>query len=223
MVKLSLFPLMAGVFLGCGGDGPSPPASVDASVAATPDVGAPDRAPAKDTAVLAKDTAAPPPLPTLITLDLGGARMVVDAAKGARITELSIAGVNILSGPAINNQNFGSTFWPSPQTLWNWPPVKALDTDQYTGGVDSATGVVRLDSEPGALPMVDGYPKLRLSKTFLPLPEKNAVDVTYAMANVSTNGASAVTTAPWQITRVRGVGGLTFFAKGPGPVKAAEG
>jgi hypothetical protein len=70
--------------------------------------------------------------------------------------------------------------------------------------------------------MVEGYPKLRLSKTFLPLPEQNAVDVTYAIANVSTNSA-AVTTAPWQITRVRGVGGLTFFAKGPGPVKAAEG
>jgi len=223
MVKLSLLPLVASVFLGCGGDSPSTQASVDASVPATPDAGAPDQNLAKDTAGLAKDTVAPMPLPTLITLDLGGARMVVDAEKGARITELSIGGVNILSGPEINNQNFGSTFWPSPQSLWNWPPVKAFDSAQYTGGTDPATHLVRLASDPAALPMVEGYPKLRISKTFAPLPEKNAVDVTYEIANTGTTGAPAVTTAPWQITRVRGVGGLTFFAKGPGPVKAAEG
>ena len=224
MVKLGILPVVASVFLGCVGGGPSTRGAMDTGIVATPpDAEAPDLIPVKDTVGPAKDTVVFSPLSTYLTLDLGGARMVVDVEKGARITELSIAGVNVLSGPGINSQNFGSTFWPSPQSLWGWPPLKPFDTDPYTGIMDPLTGGIRLDSEPAALPMVEGYPKLRLSKTFLPLPEKNAVDVTYGIANVSTNGAPAVTTAPWQVTRVRGVGGLTFLAKGSGRVKAAEG
>jgi hypothetical protein len=213
MVKPYLLPLVACALWGCGNEDPSAPGSDSAPIQRDAGPSTPSEAGRPDPGQ---------PLPTQVTLDLGGARMVVDARNGARITELSIAGVNVLSGPEINRQNFGSTFWPSPQSLWNWPPLWQFDTAQYAGGVDPSTGTLRLVSDAAPMPLAEGFPKLRITKAFVPLPELNAVDVTYTIANASTNGEPAVTTAPWQVTRVRGVGGLTFFAKGEGSVNAAK-
>ena len=47
---------------------------------------------------------------------------------GARIIEFGISGRNALteSGPQT-----GSTFWPSPQSSWGWPPPPSIDSGTY--------------------------------------------------------------------------------------------
>src|SRR5262245_32367067 len=53
----------------------------------------------------------------LYTLTLGDLKMVVDAMKGARITEFSLRGKNALVTHD-ENSNYGGTYWPSPQSSW---------------------------------------------------------------------------------------------------------
>ena len=81
------------------------------------------------------------------TLTLGDLKMVVDGAKGARITEFSLQGTNVLVTRDQNHDNYGSTYWPSPQASWCalgggcWPPPAAIDSGAYTGGTDSANSI----------------------------------------------------------------------------------
>src|ERR1039457_2007820 len=63
----------------------------------------------------------------LYTLQRGPIKLVVDASVGARITEFSHDGTHVQTGPDVNATNYGSRFWPSPQSSWyaptNWPPI----------------------------------------------------------------------------------------------------
>ena len=54
---------------------------------------------------------------TLYTLQLGDLKMVVDGSRGARVTEFSLFGSNVLV-TRDQNGTYGSTFWPSPQASW---------------------------------------------------------------------------------------------------------
>ena len=69
---------------------------------------------------------------TLYTFASGNTVFAVDAAKAGRIVTFSLAGKNVLTA-AKNSQdnNWGSTFWPSPQSAWNWPPPAELDPGAY--------------------------------------------------------------------------------------------
>lgn len=153
----------------------------------------------------------------LFTLAMGPLRMVVDAGRGARITEFSFEHANVLTGPDVNPDNYGCTFWPSPQSCWCaagggcWPPIAAIDCDPYAGNVDGERPSLQLTSALATLGRFAGS-RITLTKTFTPVVASGAVDVTYTIRNCS--GAVAVTMAPWEISRVRGTGGLTFFAKG---------
>jgi hypothetical protein len=168
----------------------------------------------------------PEPVPTLtsqderVTLTIGSLRMTIDGKQGARITEFSYEGKNVLTGPEVNPSNFGSTFWPSPQNLWGWPPVAALDSAPYTATVDGTS--VQFTSRPGSLGQHTNAPIIQVMKRFIPVPGNGSIDVTYTLTNVSPAEGPNVDVAPWQITRVRGTQGLTFFAVGKGPIKASQ-
>ena len=69
-------------------------------------------------------------------------RLEIDAATGGRVTALRLGGRNLLSEPAADAANFGSTFWPSPQTAWGWPPLAEIDHAPY-----------RVEVEPAAIGM----------------------------------------------------------------------
>jgi hypothetical protein len=158
----------------------------------------------------------------LYTLTLGDLKMVVDGAKGARITEFSLRGSNVLVTRDQNHDNFGSTYWPSPQSSWCtagggcWPPPAAIDGGAYTGGVDAAN-TIQLASAEQAIAGIAGS-AVTVTKQFSPVPESGAVDVTYTLTNASPT--DSISLAPWQVSRVA-TGGLTFFGKGTGPVTYA--
>ena len=154
---------------------------------------------------------------------MGPIKMVIDGGKGARITEYSYNGSNILTGPDVNPTNYGSTFWPSPQTSWysgsTWPPIAAIDTAAYTGSVD-ANNVLTLTSSSATLGTVANS-QFTVTKQFTPVAASGAIDITYTITNTS-SGVS-ITVAPWQVTRVAGTGGLTFFGQGSDTPRFATG
>jgi len=69
-------------------------------------------------------------------------KLALDPDYGGRITELWYGDRDLLAVPEPGDNSFGSTFWLSPQTLWNWPPIPEHDTAPYkvsAVGTDSAT------------------------------------------------------------------------------------
>ncbi len=157
-------------------------------------------------------TAKTPTQPLVVTA--GAVTMTIAPDLGARILSFSLDGKNILLEAAAvagteNANNFGATFWPSPQSAWGWPPIAAIDCEPYA--VSRENGRLVLRSAIGAL---SGDAKLILTKSVVPVEVASAIDVTYSMSNL---GDTAVTLAPWQIARVR-AGGLTLFRLGEGGV-----
>jgi len=65
----------------------------------------------------------------IYTLTVGDMVFKVNADYGARITSFTINGTEILY---TSGDMSGSTFWPSPQSEWNWPPPEPLDSDAYS-------------------------------------------------------------------------------------------
>ena len=159
---------------------------------------------------------------------VGETTLTIDAATGGRILGFALGSAELLTdeseitytsdGSKPNANNYGSTFWLSPQTQWNdsgWPPPVHHDSDPYAA--TAAGPVLTLVGSQGADPGTDNTAEITVTKVITPEPENNAFVIDYQMTN---NGASASDAwAPWQITRV-GADGVTFFPTGPGDCDA---
>ena len=135
-------------------------------------------------------------------LEFGGLAFEIDPKVGGRILKCQIDGQNFLTGPDVDPLNYGSTFWPSPQQRWNWPPVPEIDSHAYTAVVEGDTLVL---TSP-----VGERAKVEVTKRFTARVSEGALDVEYELTNRDTAAASW---APWEITRVPAKG-LTFFPTG---------
>ncbi|HEY7371275.1 MAG TPA: DUF4380 domain-containing protein [Polyangia bacterium] len=131
-------------------------------------------------------------------------RVEIDAATGARVTALRLGGRELLSGPAADAGNYGSTFWPSPQSAWGWPPVSEIDHGPYRAEVEPAAIVMRGATSPTL--------GVAVEKRFAADAGRGAVIFDFAIEN---RGGAPTRLAPWQITRVP-PGGLTLFPTGTG-------
>lgn len=129
----------------------------------------------------------------LLVLEDGIYKLVLDAQLGGHLVEFSIGGRNAL---ATGKPEIGSTFWPSPQDAWGWPPPYALDKGPYS--VDSRDNGIHVSSP------VCPQTNLRVWKHFQLLG--GYVTATYVMRNC---GDKPVQYAPWEITRIGG--GVTFY------------
>ncbi len=156
--------------------------------------------------------AAPTVNGTVYTFTFGDTVFAVDAAKAGRIVTFSLAGRNILTAAKHSqDNNWGSTFWPSPQSDWGWPPPAELDPGAYTPSLSGATLslVSRTSAALG----------LAVTKQFSVDADRGMVAIAYGLVN---RGTRARSVAPWEITRVA-AGGLTFFPMGDGaPAKGAQ-
>ncbi|HXU04770.1 MAG TPA: DUF4380 domain-containing protein [Polyangia bacterium] len=133
-----------------------------------------------------------------------GARVEIDAATGGRVTALRFGGRNLLSEPAADAGNFGSTFWPSPQTAWGWPPLAEIDHGPYRAELEPAAIAMRSAINPAL--------GVQVEKRFAADAGRAAVVFDFAIHNC---GEAPTQLAPWQITRVP-PGGLTLFPAGSG-------
>jgi hypothetical protein len=132
------------------------------------------------------------------SFSFGRYRFVVAGARGARVIEFSIDGTNLL------DPTNGSTFWPSPQQAYPWPPPTEIDSAAYVAKADATS--LRLTSK------IAKSVALSVQKRFWVSAASGVVSLEYQLINESTLSASW---APWEVTRVR-AGGYTFAPRGPG-------
>src|SRR5262249_33927462 len=133
-------------------------------------------------------------------------RLEVDAATGGRVTALRLGGRNLLSEPAADAGNYGSTFWPSPQSAWGWPPLAEIDHGPYRAEIEPAAIVLR-----GPPCLASAVP---VEKRIAAAAGRGAVIFDFAIHN---RGEAPTQLAPWQITRVP-PGGLSLFPTGGGSI-----
>jgi hypothetical protein len=130
----------------------------------------------------------------------------IDHNYGARIVSLKYYGRELLSTYAVNEDNFGSTFWTSPQSDWEWPPIQTFDVMPYSMNMEGSE--IRYYSEP------DKKSGFQVGKYFKISAVDSAFTITYVIKNTSDKDKSV---APWEVTR-RFAGGISFFPAGPDSV-----
>jgi hypothetical protein len=132
-------------------------------------------------------------------LELAPYAVEVDADDGGRIVEFSLDGWNALASKSDSPVAYGNSFWPSPQSDWNWPPPPELDRLPWA-----------TNAEPSTISLASGiHAPLGLAATERVAiePATKSVRIDYTLEN---RGSRARRVAPWQNTRVR-PGGLTFY------------
>lgn len=145
------------------------------------------------------------------SLCVGEVTMLVDALKGGKIVSYKYNDTEILSQTKIPN-SFGSTFWTSPQSEWNWPPVPEYDSKPYRAQIiDSKLVLMGEKSERF------GY---RVRKEFITDPNDHSIVITYSIINESGETRKV---APWEISRVPNGGILFFDAKETTPANNMKG
>ena len=128
----------------------------------------------------------------------------VEPEKGGRITALVMGTEKFLTDSTVNDFNWGSTFWPSPQSDWNWPPPAEWDNLPYS--VEVKDNVVKMTGRS------DPKTGLAVTKLFSGDRSSKLYTLTYVITNYS---KSAQNIAPWEVTRVH-TGGFSFFPIGNG-------
>jgi hypothetical protein len=131
----------------------------------------------------------------------------VDASFGAHLSSLMLGEKEILFNERSGTGYlWGSTFWHSPQSEWNWPPATVLDEEPYSGGIEGNSVILQSGTESNF--------HVSFTKTFFASSADTSVTIIY---NINNNGSSAITLAPWEVTRVPAEG-ITFWPMGEGTV-----
>jgi hypothetical protein len=146
---------------------------------------------------------------TIFTLQIGDVVFAADSNVGGRIVTFGIGAANLLTGPDLSPNNYGSTFWPAPQS-WPWPPPEPVDRSPYTGQVIGNEIVLQGSHDPTT--------GITVEKRYS-ADSTGWVTLTFTMTNTST---SPQTWAPWQVTRVA-KSGFSLFPTGSGGVGTATG
>lgn len=130
--------------------------------------------------------------------------LLVDQNYGARIVSLKYHGLELLSPYQVNEENFGSTLWTSPQSTWEWPPIAAHDKKPYSMNVVDTE--LQFYSEP------DKKSGFQLGKYFRLGRADSSFLITYVIKNTSDEEKPV---ASWEVTR-RIAGGISFFPASSG-------
>jgi hypothetical protein len=139
----------------------------------------------------------------LVTISSEELSFVIDPSVAGRVVQVSFAGQSLLTGPEAHPENWGATFWTSPQADWSWPPVAEVDSLPYQ--------VIEASSQRLGLrgPLAEvGEKKFRIEKWFS-AQEGSCIDTSYVIESAS---AEPFRLAAWEISRV--AGGVTFFPTG---------
>ncbi len=126
----------------------------------------------------------------------------VNPEVGGRIVKFAHGTTNVLTTAEANADNWGSTIWPSPQSVWNWPPPAELDRLAYAATIEGNALVLQSQ--------VHAATGLKLQKRFHADPPR--IVQTFTLTN--TTGATRAWGA-WQVSRVP-PDGLTLFGLGTG-------
>eukprot|EP00425_Heterocapsa_triquetra_P038611 CAMPEP_0195085056 /NCGR_PEP_ID=MMETSP0448-20130528/25567_1 /TAXON_ID=66468 /ORGANISM="Heterocapsa triquestra, Strain CCMP 448" /LENGTH=424 /DNA_ID=CAMNT_0040118433 /DNA_START=90 /DNA_END=1359 /DNA_ORIENTATION=+ len=124
------------------------------------------------------------------------------AGAAGQIVSLKLNGDNLLlETPSGYGKVWGSTFWPSPQSTWGWPPLPAFLTAVFDAEVDEEAMSVTLRGP------ISEKLGVRVVKKFTADLAKGGIDVEYTM---ETNESTKTRLAPWEITRLKPEGLLVW-------------
>lgn len=140
----------------------------------------------------------------LYTLSLDNQTLEIDPSKGGRINSLLHKGQDFLTDSTVNNLNWGSTLWFSPQSEWKWPPSPEIDSMAYTVRTDGEQIIMQSKPDPKT--------GMDVQKIFSADPIRKSFLLKYKITNRSKTSQKV---APWEVTRVK-TGGLAFFPFGEG-------
>ena len=137
----------------------------------------------------------------------GAMEMEADPAIGGRITSLKLDGKDFLTGSEVNDFNWGSTLWPSPQSEWDWPPPATLDNKPYTVVVEGDELVMASEKDPKT--------GLSFTKRFSGNSKMGYFILKYVITNLNDTARKV---SAWEVTRVK-TQGIAFFPVGKGDVR----
>ena len=132
------------------------------------------------------------------TVSTGDVTMTIDAARGGKIVSFRYQDKEVLSQTRFPN-SFGSTFWTSPQSDWNWPPVPEYDRLPYTAEAEDESLILTSQKSERF--------GMRIRKEFSTDSKSDAIVIRYTIINESDKERQV---APWEISRVPN-GGIVFF------------
>lgn len=124
-------------------------------------------------------------------------------SEGGRLTRLRYNGVDLVLPPGRVQGFHGDTFWPSPQSRFDWPPPPILDAAPYEVVTESALGLTlrsALDPDFG----------FQVEKRF-DLSE-HALAIEFTLTNIWPHAQEV---APWQVTRAARTGILVWATGQP--------
>jgi hypothetical protein len=127
----------------------------------------------------------------------------IDAISGAKVGSLSIDGYNFLTDSLVHKNYWGSSFWISPEAVWN-SSERDFDAKPYMGRIEN--GKVILTSPESV------KTGLTVTKAFWGNKRNNSFVIEYTIMNGS---GEAKDLAPWEVTRVH-TDGIAFFPFGEG-------
>ena len=134
---------------------------------------------------------------------LGPLEVECRPAEGGRLARLRYHGVDLVLPPGRVADFYGDTVWPSPQSLFDWPPPAVLDAQPYEVLTDSPDEIVMRSGPDHEFGLQVGK-RLRLGE--------DRVTFEFTMANVWDRPHAL---APWQVTRGPRVGLLVWAAGEP--------
>ena len=144
------------------------------------------------------------------TISVGQTTMTIDANRGGKILSYKLGEDEVLNQGRMPN-SFGSTFWTSPQSEWNWPPVAEYDTKPFKAEIVGDKLILTGDKSRF------GY---SVRKEFATDAKKGAIAITYTIVNESDETRQV---APWEISRVPNDGVLFFIAPSVEPANNMTG
>ena len=118
---------------------------------------------------------------------------------GGRILEFSLAGRSVIVPVDESPDAYASSFWPSPQSDWKWPPPPEFDKLPWKAAIEGKA--LRLRSATCESLHFSAEQRITL------LEGKNAMLVEFTITN---HDSAPHKVAPWQNTRVRPKG-ITFY------------
>ena len=130
----------------------------------------------------------------------------IDAENGGRIISARLEDTEFLLQDRKGLENWGSTFWPAPQSLWNWPPPKAIFRGKYSSEL--------IDDQLVLESTVDDKYRLKVKKIISFDPQLKALKLEYEIINMSD---AELSVGPWEVTCVPLQGAKVFFANGSAP------